>query len=102
MSNERKPMLSDEEIGSMIPTRHDAARVKPNGMSMQGCRAVRDHYESLITSGKLRVVDEIDYIPADTWACYCTCARCGYACSDTGDQEPYPFCPGCGNKIKVK
>jgi hypothetical protein len=80
------------------PQLSDSLMAKTKALSDQ-CLWIRWYYENLIESGKLKVVKESGYIPADTWACYCTCRGCGEPCSETGDQTPYPYCPYCGNKI---
>ncbi len=58
---------------------------------------VRDYYEDLITTGKLRVVEEVEYLSDGG------CSNCGNTIySDAGIERPNAgwFCPGCGNKIK--
>jgi hypothetical protein len=80
MSNERKPLLSDDvmaEIG--LNVRDD------DGASVTG-NAVRDFYEQLITDGKLRVVEDAGD------GKYCK------VCDDKMDRSK-PFCSGCGNPI---
>jgi hypothetical protein len=60
-----------------------------------GFMFARDYYENLITTGRLRVVEEVvirfddDLVPWDN------CPQCSKECYD-GDN----FCRGCGNKIK--
>lgn len=65
MSSERKPLLSDDAMYFGVPM--DQAR--PDGTYVPGITRfpllsagkVRDFYENLITTGKLRVVEEVDY-----------------------------------------
>ena len=78
-TNEREPLLSD-----------DVVRYKNNAFY------VRDFYEDLIASGKLRVVENVEAIPCadDLWA------RCGGCGTEYFGAEFNPYCPGCGNKIK--
>ena len=99
-ATERAPLLSDDDLLSMIPTRFDAVQPKPNGMSMQGCKAVRDFYEAKITSGELRVVKaaEIAWWSVDKQGVHH--GRCG--CGHMIDWNPilsWNFCPGCGAQI---
>ena len=89
---ERAPLLSDDDLLSMIPTRLDAVQPKPNGMSMQGCKAVRDFYESKITSGELRVVKTTRNSHENGWGCE-QCDRF------LGSEVDYNLCPGCGAQI---
>lgn len=100
MSNERKPMLSDEEIidETWVP---DMSSWAPAGAYEAGMHWTRRYYEDLITTGKLRVVEETEYVPPDTWCSVCICVACGEACGETGEKEPYPYCPYCRRKIKL-
>ena len=55
--------------------------------------SIRDFYENLITTGKLRVVEEVEVIGH------------GFSlghCNGCGKQtlKAHTYCPGCGNKIK--
>ncbi len=89
MSNERKPMLSDEEIidETWVP---DMSSWEPAGAYEAGMHWTRRYYEDLITTGKLRVVEEVEQVPP-IWGC----SACGW-----DGAQPGPYCPGCGNKIK--
>lgn len=96
MSNERKPLVSDSQcefvgFDSLGPA--DAAET------------IRDHYEYLITEGKLRVVEEVELVGND-YDCMMECSGCGwhicwqYIDTDITSTSEMLFCPGCGNKIK--
>lgn len=90
MSEEKKPILSD-----------DVVRFKNSPFH------VRDFYEDLITSGKLRVVDDV--MNCNSAVHYFTCSGCGSTIRDPYYSYPphhsehgglIAYCPGCGNKIK--
>jgi hypothetical protein len=58
-----------------------------------GFMFARDYYEDLITTGKLRVLEDVGYDRGG-------CLKCGEA-DDHGTQwRGWTYCPGCGNKIK--
>lgn len=86
-TTERVPMLSDEQLKFFT------------------AKDVRDYYEHLITTGKLRVVEEVAAVE-DTEAMRGndldteTCQGCGAIWS----MRSYPFaatsCPVCSNTIK--
>ena len=59
--------------------------------------SVRDFYEHLITSGKLRVVEEAEY--DNKPGLRRNCSKCDHL-SLSSDAKYYNFCPGCGNPIK--
>lgn len=63
--------------------------------------AVRDAYEDLITSSKLRVVEEVEFLPSLSGRIH-TCSSCEwwFAWQGKEDVHPMKYCPGCGNKIK--
>jgi Pyruvate/2-oxoacid:ferredoxin oxidoreductase delta subunit len=101
MDNERKPLLSDERINGI----QDAACADPNDdiewrAAKNAACIVRDIYEAKITSGELRVVEEVA-LDANFY-----CSGCGQWCGEdnemTGKTEDagFDWCPGCGNKIK--
>ena len=84
MSNERKPLVSDSQcefvgFDSLGPA--DAAET------------IRDHYERLITEGKLRVVEEVNYDDDK-------CSKCRTPIQIMSDCYFPDFCPGCGNPTK--
>lgn len=81
---QRPPLVSDEII---IMHMHRA-----NG-DMDLCDRIRQEYEDLITSGKLRVVEEVEWDRKKPG-----CAKCGHAWSVLLTISVY--CPGCGNPIK--
>jgi hypothetical protein len=93
MSTERKPLLSDDvmdQIGLNV--------CDDDGASVTG-NAVRDYYENLITTGKLRVVEDVEHLAKD--AGY-KCSGCGWSAlwEFRGLCDEVNYCPGCGNKIK--
>lgn len=90
MSNERKPMLSDDRICDMTWEYEQKDSDDPAALYERGLNDARRHYENLITTGKLRVVEEVEQVPP-IWGC----SACGW-----DGAQPGPYCPGCGNKIK--
>ncbi len=99
MSDERTPLLSDEQVFALnmrssieggVNLGEDAPAYK-----------VRDFYENLITTGKLRVVDctyaEKTYGPV-TYSIW-NCSKHGelHRCKGEADSA---VCLGCGNPIK--
>ena len=63
----------------------------------KGADAYRTAMDELITTGKLRVVEEVELVDG-------ICSACGYDAGmprDVNGQDMTPpCCPGCGNKIK--
>lgn len=90
MSNNRKPLLSEEELRA-YRVQYDLW--KDLNCCMPSDWRVRYFYEQLITEGKLRVVEEVE----DKGGRYD-----GYVCSGCSSKsvEWFKYCPGCGNKIK--
>lgn len=102
MSNERKPLLRDKSIESMARNSSDAivsATIMDSDFDDRASEAfrtgeevgrnVRRLYEDLITDGKLRVVEEVE------WSKYCS------VCDWKLEMDSaYTYCPGCGNPIK--
>lgn len=110
MNDERKPLVSDDII---IMHMHRA-----NG-DMDLCDRIRQEYEDLIASGKLRVVKEVELwhptVPEDEWRQWLTApdpvftmlvTKC---CGRNPWTPPWLVgketrnryvCPGCGNPIK--
>lgn len=103
-TKERAPMLSDDamvalcESGQLYPWQTEA-------------RMVRNHYEHLITTGTLRVVEELaaNLEPVQnevTGAHWHEMSCCGWATTDMVDPRgiyvgtPFNYCPGCGAKMK--
>ena len=92
----KEPMLSDGEVSAiaqlaMVNCQPDA---NPAFMHVLGAMDARDFYENLITTGKLRVVEEVDNVstyPGDF--------RCS-VCDGWTRSVLLNYCPGCGNKIK--
>ena len=61
-----------------------------------GARGARNHYEDLISRGKLRVVKKARLVDG-------RCSLCDYDAMDRSDNllpTPHKFCPGCGQPIK--
>ena len=87
MNNERKPLLSDSEIYRFLTTENGHAGEN----KYRALRRLRDHYERLITEGKLRVVEHAS--PVHKLSGF-LCSICSISWQD--DQ----YCRGCGNKIK--
>ena len=79
----RPPLLSDADLGYVKDT-HTPEQV-------------RDFYENLITTGKLRVVEEVEY--GNKPGLRRICLKCK-ALSEEISVKHYVYCPGCGNKIK--
>ena len=95
MSNERKPLLSDEAMDRLYP---QAARVGPDRVEPfdELAEAIRDWYEQLITDGKLRAVEDVDVEWDDGGIGKCACGQLFLIEYDLDCK----YCPGCGNKIK--
>jgi hypothetical protein len=89
----REPLLSDAAIEQEVNPED------PNNYSTReyyesiGCKWVRDFYEAKITSGELRVVEEVE---EDIYTHIFNCAGM-HAIGGTLDTMNY--CPGCGAKI---
>ena len=93
-----KPMMSDENIASYVQP-VSGARLPIIGQAsifVEGACAARRFYENLITTGKLRVVVEVD---VDNVSTYPGDFRCS-ACDGWTRSVLLNYCPGCGNKIK--
>ena len=85
---QRAPLVSDELIAMHI---HRAET------DTDLCDRIRQEYEDLITSGKLRVVKEVDAMCGDHGGIEgCSCSECGAPVM----PEAWMFCPGCGNKVR--
>jgi rubrerythrin len=90
--------LSDERIALSVLSYEQFPDAYQHGMER-----ARDHYERLITEGKLRVAEEairLPYAHASERNVYGepldACSLCNGALSDNTPK----FCPGCGNSIK--
>lgn len=86
MSEERKPLLSDADIRRYGYDEMD----------------VREIYETLITTGRLRVVKEVKR--SDFWSCstgWFTHDDCAFPDGYMAEQNLSlaSYCPGCGAKI---
>ena len=88
----RPPLLSDDALVELTYVKEDGRRPSEQ---------VRDFYEDLITTGKLRVMEEVEFKGND-YDCILQCTSCnwGIGWHIKEDLEPMKFCPGCGNKIK--
>mgnify|MGYP006319197935 FL=1 len=97
--NEREPMLP-------ILTTYDEHKSKYGMLGRElyfidgwgkGADAYRTAMDELITTGNLRVVEEVELVDG-------ICPSCGYDAGmprDVNGQDMTPpYCPGCGNKIK--
>ncbi len=101
MSNEREPLLPDSRMYLSIPT----DQVQFDGSIAPGVTKyplmsaglVRDYYENLITSGKLRAVEEVESI--STIQGVTMSAKCS-GCGLKPLMFNFAYCPGCGNPIK--
>lgn len=90
MSNERKPILSDEAAISLICSIDESP-----------WKTVRDHYERLIAEGKLLVVEEVETVPILSFIGWeMQCGSCGTRVGNVYEKGIMSYCPGCGNKIK--
>lgn len=125
--SERKPMLSHEQMLEMAKESHFEPRYYEVG-ELPFAISIRDHYERLITTGKLRVVEEVDLwhpsVPEEQWRQWLTgndpeftmlvtkcCGRNPWtppwllskAFIDSDgvfNRTPSGYvCPGCGNTI---
>lgn len=96
LSKERKPLLSDEEIidETWVP---DMSSWEPAGAYEAGMHWARRYYEDLITTGKLRVVEEVKYLELP--GLVRNCSKCDQL-SEAISAKYYVYCPGCGSKIK--
>ena len=103
MSKERKPLYGDDLI---VTNSNNYNGWELDGLDhyeqgyRSGAYTLRDFYENLITTGKLRVVEEVEL------DIYFHCKKCGSAnsyedtMSGTMEDDENPFCKGCGNPIK--
>ena len=104
-------MLSDDKMWITIP--QDKATIDEHGemvivpgetqLPIIGAAKVRDFYEDLITSGKLRVVEEEEVeFASNDYDCLLACTGCNWKIGwhIMEDIEPMKFCPGCRRKIK--
>jgi hypothetical protein len=106
MNNERKPLLSVEKLVDEFCEVHPYhAQI----YAKQTACWVRDFYERLITEGKLRVVEEVEWT-TDQYGRQ-VCKRCYEHNKTCKKKDVIPsgiilkthganHCPGCGNKIE--
>ena len=95
MSNERKPLLSDDDAKSLM-AEHNIGRLFTQRFVTN---LVRDYYERLITEGKLRVVEEVEFSSEKRNWVMCSNQMCRQEIT-VQNAFDYNYCPGCGNKIK--
>jgi hypothetical protein len=102
----REPLLSDAAIEQEVNPED------PNNYSTReyyesiGCKWVRDFYEAKITSGELRVVEEVEnYYTEPIKSERFGCPKCDSVWerksvwSKNAKIRVMNYCPGCGNKI---
>jgi hypothetical protein len=101
MNNERKPLLTHKGIEDVISEAGDVFDWSNDGQwQLVGGTAVRDHYERLITEGKLRAVEEVT-VDDDG-----NCSGCGKWVGYPNDPlaawsgELPKHCKNCGQPIK--
>jgi hypothetical protein len=89
MSDERKPLLSEDERWGLCSDSTDLFAID---------RTIA-YFQRLIDEGKLRVVEEVEVVRKyiDSGGSYEECSGCGYI--DLFHVHMI-YCPGCGNKIK--
>lgn len=92
MSSERKPLLSDADVSKMSVTENGFAGENKYRMG----RRIRDFYEDLITTGKLRVVQDVEL--DDSIRGFLMCPSCKRDMR-SDEWSGWEFCP-CGNKIR--
>ena len=127
-----EPLLSDERLDALCREAGEPVDQPEycGGPGLYSARRVRDHYESLIDSGKLRVVEEVELwhpsVPEEHWRKWLTGSQAEFfmlvtrCCSRNPWTPPwlmgrpewdkeandvtYPHrkyvCLGCGNPIK--
>lgn len=92
MSDERKPLCSDEIIIMHMQRAHNDFNL---------CDRIRNEYEDLITHGYLRLVKEVE-LRGNDYDCLLKCDGCGWSIGwhIKDDLPPMIYCPGCGNKVR--
>jgi len=102
MVEERKPLLSIEpdidELIKDLSWQESRAELAAN--------AVNDWYQTMISEGKLRVVEAVELRP-NNYDANLDCSSCGWSVCyihieaiTNEDEAPFNCCPGCGNPIK--
>lgn len=98
-TKKREPLLSDGDV--------ELFRDEWANGGKNACYAIRDFYEDMITTGKLRVVEEVSN--TNSGPRYFSCSGCGASmASPYYSWPPYhsecggiiKHCPGCGQPIK--
>ena len=103
MSKKRNPLLSDEAMSGVVTFPGGGKRYEHE---MAGDE-VRDYYEHLITEGKLRAVEDVEFVKwrhaSSDLMLDTECGGCGFeSIADERGNVPsdrWKFCPNCGNKI---
>lgn len=90
---ERAPMMSDETLMDIVIDKYGGTDSYTQDRCFAVAEAVRDFYESNITSGELRVVKKTRMVDNAGPKCL----TCGYAQDYT--YVGMNFCPGCGAQI---
>jgi len=90
MSTERKPLLTGLDWYACVNNPDDPREVRT-------AEAIVDFYENLITTGKLRVVEEVTLVDGCCPVCDTFMAM---PLDVVGNDLTPPYCSGCGNKIK--
>jgi len=92
--NKREPLLSDEQARNIMKN------CAYNPATMNPVAETAAYYESLIDTGKLRIVEEVEFVDND-YDANVDCNCCGWSiCYIHIEDNPMTYCPGCGNKIK--
>ena len=99
MSDKRKPLLSDGALTAIIDkwVEYDDGLDTDWDKASNAADSVRNFYETLIATGKLRVVREVEAMCGDHGGIEgCSCSEC----SAPVMPEAWMYCPGCGNKVR--
>jgi rubrerythrin len=101
----REPLLSDAAIEQEVNPEDPNNLANHEYYETIGAKWVRDFYEAKITSGELRVVENVKVVryghkteftngePFDS------CSGCEYPIAADSFKYPNNYCPGCGAKI---
>lgn len=96
-TNERKPVVSSTYLIVTAPRFETAGE---SAMYARGIKTAEAYFHDLITSGNIRVVEEvsaIDPVQGDD-VTITICSGCSWGWD--WNWKSYRCCPGCGNKIK--
>lgn len=86
MSNERKPLVTMADVRLHCGELNEREAV--------ACRWIIERYERLITEGKLREVEDVEFDGRTD-----RCSGCGYSDYECHGVD-FDYCPGCGSRIK--